>query len=132
MISTSKNGANIYTTSISYTSREDKMAYVYDKYKKILDNKSILDIGADKGYLREHLNASSHYMNMGFGTALSSIGILSIFPTPLRTKASIRCCALMFLSTWNISMRRLMNAYALRAIMSSPPSPMAIWTLILF
>lgn len=77
----------IYITNTRYSCREDKMAYVYDKYKKILDNKSILDIGADKGYLREHLNASSHYMNMGFGDSIIKHWNLEHIPYPFADKS---------------------------------------------
>lgn len=59
-----------YFTKKIFTCREDKMGYVYDKYKKIIDNKSILDIGADKGYLRQYINSSSPYMNIGFGDSI--------------------------------------------------------------
>lgn len=31
-----------YTTDYNYTSREDKMLYVYEKYKSILDGKKLL------------------------------------------------------------------------------------------
>jgi len=31
-----------YTTDYNYTSREDKMFYVYKKYKSILDGKKLL------------------------------------------------------------------------------------------
>lgn len=48
-----------YTTDYNYTSREDKMFYVYKKYKSILDGKKIIDIGADRGYLRQHLPDTS-------------------------------------------------------------------------
>ena len=41
----------IYTTNKIFTSRKDKMEYVYDKYKVLFDKKKILDIGADKGLL---------------------------------------------------------------------------------
>ena len=56
-----------YTTDYNYTSREDKMFYVYKKYKSILDGKKIIDIGADRGYLRQHLPDTSSYTNIGFG-----------------------------------------------------------------
>lgn len=63
------------------------MAYVYDKYRKILDNKSILDIGADKGYLRQHLIPSSQYMNIGFGDTIIKYWNLEHFPYPFGDKS---------------------------------------------
>lgn len=50
-----------YSTSYIYSSREDKMLYVYKKYRNILDGKKIIDIGADRGYLRQHLPDTSSY-----------------------------------------------------------------------
>lgn len=56
-----------FRTKLRYTNREDKAAYVYDKYRPILDGKSILDVGADRCYLRRHLPETSRYWGVGFG-----------------------------------------------------------------
>lgn len=76
-----------YFTKKIFTCREDKMGYVYDKYKKIIDNKSILDIGADKGYLRQYINSSSPYMNIGFGDSIIREWNLENIPYPFEEKS---------------------------------------------
>ena len=71
-----------YTTDYNYTSREDKMLYVYEKYKSILDGKKIIDIGADRGYLRQHLPDTSSYTNIGFGPDILKEWNLENIPYP--------------------------------------------------
>ena len=55
-----------FSTELKYTSREDKMAYVYDKYKDILVD-SVLDIGADNCLLQKELPKNVQYKGIGFG-----------------------------------------------------------------
>lgn len=75
-----------YTTDYNYTSREDKMFYVYKKYKSILDGKKIIDIGADRGYLRQHLPDTSSYTNIGFGPDILKEWNLENIPYPFKDK----------------------------------------------
>lgn len=75
-----------YTTDYNYTSREDKMFYVYKKYKSILDGKKIIDICADRGYLRQHLPDTSSYTNIGFGPDILKEWNLENIPYPFKDK----------------------------------------------
>jgi SAM-dependent methyltransferase len=56
-----------YQTSYRYKDRETKAQYVWLKYREILEGKRILDVGADKGYLRQHLDTASTYLGVGLG-----------------------------------------------------------------
>ena len=56
-----------FTTQFKYTNRENKAEYVYRKYYSILNNSKILDVGADKCYLKHHLEESSSYWGIGLG-----------------------------------------------------------------
>lgn len=75
-----------YSTSYIYSSREDKMFYVYKKYRNILDGKKIIDIGADRGYLRQHLPDTSSYTNIGFGPDILKEWNLENIPYPFKDK----------------------------------------------
>lgn len=76
-----------FSTKKSYTCRENKMEYVYDKYKSILDGKSVLDIGADMGYLQYHLPKNSIYTNIGYGKSILHECNLENIPYPFSDKA---------------------------------------------
>lgn len=71
-----------YTSRYSYDTREEKGLYVYDKYKILLDNSSILDVGGDRGALQKHLPPSSSYYNIGFGAEVSQEYNLENIPYP--------------------------------------------------
>ena len=58
-----------FSTKFKITSRNDKMSYVYDKYKEILVN-SVLDIGADECLLRKELPSNVVYQGVGLGDSL--------------------------------------------------------------
>jgi len=56
-----------FSTNTSFTDRESKSRYVWDKYKEILTGK-VLDVGADQMYLRQHLDESTEYVGVGLGS----------------------------------------------------------------
>lgn len=56
-----------FETKLNYTCREDKMAYVYDKYKELF-SKSVLDVGADECHLMKFLEENVEYKGIGLGT----------------------------------------------------------------
>ena len=49
-----------FTTDFKYTDRKSKYEYVYKKYGAILTD-SILDIGSDQSYLKDHLGSEIKY-----------------------------------------------------------------------
>jgi len=53
--------------AISYEDRESKALYVWNKYRPYLENRSILDVGADRCYLKNHLDSQSSYWGVGLG-----------------------------------------------------------------
>ena len=57
----------VFVAEQGYGDRETKAEYVYSKYKAILEGKKILDVGADKCYLRNHLTEGASYWGIGFG-----------------------------------------------------------------
>ena len=76
-----------HSSALPYGTREEKGRYVYDKYKKILNNASILDVGGDRGYLQRHLPAGSSYYNIGFGEGVSLEYNLEGVPYPFADNA---------------------------------------------
>lgn len=57
----------LFDTSLTYTGRESKAVYVYDKYKTILTD-SVLDVGGDAMYLKSHiLKGGGTYVGVGYG-----------------------------------------------------------------
>lgn len=54
-----------FTTKYRYKNREEKAFYVWEKYKLILENAKILDVGADQCYLRSYLPDTSSYIGIG-------------------------------------------------------------------
>ena len=56
-----------FTTDFKYIDRESKAEYVWLKYKSILSDKKILDVGADECHLKEHLDDNSKYVGIGLG-----------------------------------------------------------------
>ncbi|MBW1676055.1 MAG: methyltransferase domain-containing protein [Deltaproteobacteria bacterium] len=50
-----------------YRDRQTKAKYVWLKYHSILRGRRILDIGADKCYLKQHLDEEASYWGIGFG-----------------------------------------------------------------
>ena len=58
-----------YNTNFKYNSREEKAKYVWLKYKELLKGK-ILDVGADKSYLKNYLPDKNKYTGIGFGTPI--------------------------------------------------------------
>ena len=55
-----------FRTDLTYHDRESKARYVWLKYGPILRGR-ILDVGADKGYLRDHLDKDASYWGIGLG-----------------------------------------------------------------
>jgi 2-polyprenyl-3-methyl-5-hydroxy-6-metoxy-1,4-benzoquinol methylase len=56
-----------FQTELKYTCRENKMAFVYDKYKDIF-KKSVLDVGADECHLMKYLPKDVAYKGIGLGS----------------------------------------------------------------
>jgi SAM-dependent methyltransferase len=51
----------------AYHDRKSKALYVWNKYRPYLHGRSILDVGADKCYLKDHLDSKSSYWGIGLG-----------------------------------------------------------------
>lgn len=58
-----------FQTKGNYHDRESKAFYVWSKYPDILRGK-ILDVGADKCYLKKHLDKNVSYVGIGLGDAI--------------------------------------------------------------
>ena len=58
-----------FETKYSYGDRKTKARYVFLKYGSILAGK-VLDVGADKCYLKEHLGQEVSYTGIGLGDAV--------------------------------------------------------------
>jgi SAM-dependent methyltransferase len=58
---------NRFHTNYKFTDRETKSKYVWLKYQTILQAQKILDVGADKCYLKRHLDESATYWGIGLG-----------------------------------------------------------------
>jgi hypothetical protein len=59
-----KDTTPIFPTAFTYHGRKEKALYVWRKYQSILKG-SVLDVGADQGYLRSHLPPETHYATVG-------------------------------------------------------------------
>jgi hypothetical protein len=55
-----------FQTDKIYVNRQQKFAYVWDKYSSILTN-SILDVGADERHLKKYLADETTYWGVGLG-----------------------------------------------------------------
>lgn len=55
-----------FQTDFRFHDRQTKAEYVYHKYGPILAD-SVLDVGADEGYLRQYLDRATHYWGVGLG-----------------------------------------------------------------
>jgi hypothetical protein len=78
----------LFHTNYVYSGRHDKGRYVYEKYKSIFDNAtSIIDVGADKGSLRQWLPAGTTYVTIGYGENMSLTYNLEHIPWPLESRA---------------------------------------------
>lgn len=60
-------GATPFQTDYRYTDRQTKAEYVWRKYGILLRGRRILDVGADRGYLRRHLDRDATYWGIGLG-----------------------------------------------------------------
>lgn len=56
-----------FETDFVYHNRESKAQYVWLKYHEILQGASILDVGADECYLKNYIDAETHYFGIGLG-----------------------------------------------------------------
>ena len=56
-----------FQTDFRYSDRKTKAEYVWRKYRPLLQNASVLDVGADKCYLKDHLDESTQYWGIGLG-----------------------------------------------------------------
>ncbi len=56
-----------FKTDYVFTDRETKAKYVWLKYQPLLAARSILDVGADKQYLKQYLDADAIYCGIGLG-----------------------------------------------------------------
>ncbi len=55
-----------YNTALSYSDREGKAKYVFDKYKSIFKG-DILDVGADECHLKSYIDKDVSYIGVGMG-----------------------------------------------------------------
>jgi len=58
--------ATEFRTDLKYSHRKTKARYVWLKYESLLGGE-ILDVGADRCYLREYLSAGARYTGIGLG-----------------------------------------------------------------
>ena len=55
-----------FQTKLTYETRPDKAAYVWDKYHEILSSGSVLDVGADECHLKTYLPEGVKYTGVDF------------------------------------------------------------------
>lgn len=73
-----------FSTEFQYTDRQSKAEYIYRKYISVLDQSTILDVGADQCYLKQHLQDSSSYWGIGLGGSPDQQVNLEKEPIPFR------------------------------------------------
>jgi SAM-dependent methyltransferase len=56
-----------FRTDYQYVDRQSKAEYVWVKYKSILRGRKILDVGADKCHLKQHIEPGTDYWGIGLG-----------------------------------------------------------------
>lgn len=56
-----------FQTNFRYSDRKSKAEYVWRKYRSLLQNASVLDVGADQCYLKDHIDDSTTYFGIGLG-----------------------------------------------------------------
>lgn len=74
------DGPARFRTDMRYSKREEKAAYVWTKYEALLRGRVILDVGADAGYLRKHVDAAARYTGIGYGEGLDEQVNLELGP----------------------------------------------------
>lgn len=52
---------------IGYSDRPGKAAWVWRRYRPYLEGRNILDVGADRRYLAQHLDPTARYWGVGLG-----------------------------------------------------------------
>ena len=55
------------SNGMSYHDRASKAAYLWQKYRPWLEGRSILDVGADRCHLKQHLDPAATYWGLGLG-----------------------------------------------------------------
>ena len=53
--------------ALPYHDRQSKALHVWEKYRPFLEDQSILDVGADRCYLKKHVSSPSSYYGVGRG-----------------------------------------------------------------
>lgn len=76
-----------FTTDHVYNGREEKAAYVYNKYKSIF-NVSVLDVGADAQYLKPMITSTGgKYHGIGYGDNIDQVANLDGYPLPFEDRS---------------------------------------------
>lgn len=69
------------------TDRADKARYVWQRFEPLLRGRSILDVGADRCHLREHIDADTTYWGVGLGGTPDQLIDLEREPLPFDDRA---------------------------------------------
>ncbi|HMM19584.1 MAG TPA: methyltransferase domain-containing protein [Selenomonadales bacterium] len=64
----------MFQTNYQYINRETKATYVWMKYQTLFKD-NILDVGADQGFLKQHLPVNTKYVSIGLGSTAIDIEI---------------------------------------------------------
>jgi hypothetical protein len=76
-----------YKTTLTYSDRESKSNYIFDKYKKLFRH-SVLDVGADAMYLKPLIESvGSKYTGIGYGENIDFSLNLESVPFPFDSKS---------------------------------------------
>lgn len=83
----------LYTTALRYSGRDDKAAYIADKYHAILTGR-ILDVGCDQRQLRSHIPACASYTGIDLAPPADITLDLDANPLPFPDRAfdTVVCC----------------------------------------
>ena len=77
---------SLYHTTLTYQDRAEKMAYVWDKYRPLLQGKNILDVGCDQRELTRYLDNQAHYWGIDIGGSPDQIVDLEAGPLPFEDR----------------------------------------------
>ena len=78
---------NKASSTLGYSTREQRMEYVWLMYNNILKGKTILDVGSDECHLKKHLGNESTYWGIGIGGSPDQDFDLESGPLPFPDKS---------------------------------------------
>jgi hypothetical protein len=113
----------IYSTQLSYTARESKARYVFDKYKRLYKH-NVLDVGADAQHMKEQIkNFGGNYIGIGFGSNIDINFDLDGNPLPFSDNSfeTVQCLdVLEHLNDFHYTFSELIRVSCDKVIISLP------------